>query len=197
MSRAVWDNLLAETRAAYEGHPDLCAFAPFPDDVVAQDVQAFSPPCAGYLARETGLHSDQYGGFRDAIVAAGPLATWRETYKGTDIGQDFMDRFGCYCIIGAGGAFQSAQLWAWIVYMPAHLHYPWHHHPAEEMYTVLAGEAQFMRDGAPNETLVPGQTSFHASNERHAMETHTHPVLALVVWRNGFDTPPVLSDETS
>jgi quercetin dioxygenase-like cupin family protein len=105
-----------------------------------------------------------------------------------------MDRFGCYCLIGKDGAYISTQMFAWVVYMPAHLHYPWHHHPAEEMYLVIAGEAEFMREGASPEVLRAGDTCFHASNQPHAMETHDHPVMALVMWRNGFDTPPVLSE---
>lgn len=62
------------------------------------------------------------------------------------------------------------------------------------MYLTLAGEAEFMREGASNKKLRPGDTSQHASNQPHAMETHAHPVMAYVVWRNGFETPPVLTE---
>ncbi|AXI54474.1 hypothetical protein C1J05_08180 [Sulfitobacter sp. JL08] len=189
-----FETLLKQARAALLSHPQTQDFCAFPDDVTPQAVVPFHAPCADYLARETGLFSDRYAGLRDAFVAAGPVATWRETYKGTGIGKHFMDRFGCYCLIGKDGAYISAQMFAWVVYMPAHLHYPWHHHPAEEMYLVIAGEAEFMREGASPEVLRAGDTCFHASNQPHAMETHDHPVMALVMWRNGFDTPPVLSE---
>ena len=193
MARDVWDNLLEELRRAFEQNDALRGFSTFPDDVVAQDVASFQVPCADVMARESKLISKTYSGLRDAILAAGPYAMWRETYKGTDIGQAFLDRFGCYAIIGTGGAFMSEKLWAFIVHMPKGLYYPHHHHPAEEMYCVLAGEAEFMREGEANEILREGDTSFHASNQPHAMETHDKPVLCLVVWRNGFETPPVLT----
>ena len=62
------------------------------------------------------------------------------------------------------------------------------------MYLVLAGQARFMREGAAPETLSAGETSFHASNQPHAMETADHSVMAYVTWRNHLDTPPVLTD---
>ena len=191
--RAAWNALLDAARAAHVGHPEVSAFCPFPTDIEPQDVEPFGIPAAGLLAEERGLRSEGYAGLRDAFIACGPLAKWRETYKGTDIGDDFLDRFACYCLIGTGGAFTSAQMAAWVVYMPAGLYYPWHHHPGEEMYLTLAGEALFQREGCPDAVLRPGMTSQHASNQPHAMETFADPVMAYVVWRNGFDTPPVLT----
>ena len=140
------------------------------------------------------LQSADVHPFAKAFLEASPVAFWRDTYAGTDIGQDFMDRFGCYCLIGEGGAYHSAQMLGFVVYMPPGLYYPWHHHPAEEMYVVLAGEANFHRENAPSEILTRGQTSFHASNQPHAMETREHSVLAYVVWRNGSGIKPVLTE---
>ena len=190
----VFAHLLDQVRAAHAGHPDLRAFCPFPDDLIPQAVQSFHAPCADYLAQETQLHTHQYAPLRDAFVAAGPFAKWRETYKHTNIGDDFMARFGCYCLVGDGGAFASQKVWIWVVTMPAHLHYTWHHHPGEEIYCVIAGEATFFREGKPEVTLGPGGAVQHAANEPHAMETRDKPVMAMVFWRNGFDTPPVLTE---
>lgn len=191
--RILWDALLQEVRIAHEGHAELSRFCPFPDDLRPQRVLPFQVPPAALLVNEQGLFSDIYPQTRNAFVAAGAVAQWRETYKDTDIGSDFMDRFGCYCLIGDGGAYTSATMAAWVVYMPAGLYYTWHQHPAEEMYLTLAGEATFMREGCEDAVLRAGGTSQHASNQPHAMQTHAHPVLAYVVWRNGFDLPPVLT----
>lgn len=193
MTRGVWDELLSEARKVHEAHPPLQSFCPFPDDLRAQDVTPHHINAAALMAAETDLDSSEFAALRDAFVAAGPHATWRETYRDTDIGDDFMNRFGCYCLVGDGGAFGSDRMCAWVVYMPAGLWYPWHHHPGEEMYLTIAGHAEFMRAGEPNEHLGPGQFSQHASNQSHAMQTHLDPVMAYVVWRNGFETPPVLT----
>ena len=183
-------HLLSTIRATFMQTPALQAFCGFPDDVMPQPVQRH------YIGAEDGFLSDHTLGSAPLVSAIrdfAPKAHWRETYKGTDIGDEFLNRFCCFNLIGAGGPFLSKQLWAWMVYMPAHLHYPWHHHPGEEMYLVLSGQARFFREGETPEILQSGACSAHASNQPHAMETEDHSVLALVVWRNGFDTPPQLT----
>ena len=75
------------------------------------------------------------------------------------------------------------------------LWYPWHQHPAEEMYSVISGEAEFMRHGRENRVLREGQSCEHHSNQPHAMQTSGKPVLAWVVWRNHFDVAPVLTPQ--
>lgn len=192
MARDVWNRLLAEVRALHEADATLTAFCPFPQDVIPQEVTYFHIPPQDLMERETGF-KDPETPLRRAFIDAAPLAKWRETYKGTDIGDDFMNRFACYCLIGDGGAFHSDQMAAWVVYMPPYLHYPWHHHPAEEMYRVIGGEGRFMRQGLADEWLTPGDACEHASNQPHALETEGSPIMAYVIWRNGFETPPVLT----
>ena len=188
----VFDTLLHALRDTHAAHDGLQAFCAFPTDLTPQPVAPHAIPAARLMADQS-WPPGPHDGLRDAFLAAGPQARWRETYKGANIGQDFLDRFGCYTLIGAGGAFHSAQVWAWMVYMPPHLHYTWHHHPGEEIYMVLAGSARFFRQGAPSEVLGPGGTSQHGAHQPHAMETGEDPVMALVLWRNGFDTGPVLT----
>jgi mannose-6-phosphate isomerase-like protein (cupin superfamily) len=193
VTRALFDRLLAEARAAHAAYPALAGFARFPDDLRPQKVIPHHIRPSALMQADTGLFTSRLAPLRDALIAAAPHAQWRETYKHTDIGQDFLDRFGCYCLIGKGGAFDSRKMWSYVVYMPAGLHYRWHHHPAEELYMVIAGEAEFLREGEAPEFLREGGTSFHASNQPHAMQTHDHPVMALVLWRGGFETAPVLT----
>lgn len=194
MSRAAWDRLLAAARRVHDGHDGLREFCAFPDDLRRQDVVPLEIPARARMEGDTGLVSQRYGELVEAFVTAGRVARWRETYKGTSIGQDFLDRFGCYCLIGEGGAFGSDRMRAWVVYMPAGLWYPWHHHPGEEMYMVLAGEAEFRRAGCAPEILGEGGCVQHSRNQSHASMTHSRPMMAYVVWRNGFDVLPVLSD---
>ena len=190
---AAFDSLLREVQAVHEAHPDTRAFCDFPTDLTPQSMEPIHRPCADFMAGEGEMEAGAYATLRDAILAASPDALWRETYAGTDIGTEFMDRFGCYCIIGPGGAWTSAQMSAFIVYMPRDFWYPWHHHPAEEMYMVVAGEAEFLRHGEPTKSLASGGTAFHASSQPHAMQTRDHPVLAYVIWRNHFGIKPVLT----
>ena len=191
---AEFDRLLQETRKLHATHKALQDFCDFPTDLVPQDVAPHHIPAADLFVAETGLQTDQYLPLRDALVAASPRMKWRETYKGTTIDPDFMARFGCYEIIGVDAPFASKQMRSFMVYQPAGLHYPWHQHPAAEIYVVLAGQAEFHIEGRTAKTLHPGDHAFHPSGVPHALTAHRHPILAYVAWRDAFDTAPVWRD---
>lgn len=185
--------VLETAQDAYCSNPEMLRFLPFPGDVTAQPMTPYHRPCSDAFRDDTVLRSTSFGPLETAIRVAGPVAHWRETYKDTGIGDTFLDQFGCYCIIGENGPFTSEKIRLYMVYMPPGLYYPWHHHPAEEIYMVIAGNAVFRRKGMPDATLREGDTSFHKSNQPHAMETTRDPILCLVAWRNAFDTRPVLT----
>ena len=188
------ETVLQELRKLHQTHADVRAFCPMPDDVVQQDVVPFDIPPRHLMEADQGLTTRLYPDLRDALIAIGPQMQWRETYKDTDIGADFMDRFGCYEIIGVDAPFASSKMRSFLVYQPPHLHYPWHHHPADELYVVIAGEAEFHLQDRASEVLTSGQAAFHPSNTPHALTTHDHPVMTYVLWRDEFDTAPVWSD---
>ena len=194
MNHPVFAELLTAAREAHRRMPALAAFCDFPDDLTETAIEPRHLPCARIMEGDPALRDPDMDPLAKAFLAGSPHAHWRDTYADTDIGQDFMDRFGCYCFIGPEGAYRSNRMLAFVVYMPPHLWYPWHHHPAEELYTVLHGEAEFLREGEPPETLSTAQSSFHASNQPHAMQTHDSPVVAYVTWRNHFGIAPVLTD---
>jgi len=185
--------LLSEIRTAHATHPKLAAFVRFPDDLVTQTHTPRHFSCSDVMRDDPVFQSSMHPLSR-AFYDAGPDAHWRETYANTNIGSDFLDRFGCYCAIGEGGQWTSKKMAGFVVTMPPGLYYPWHHHPAEEMYLVLAGEAVFHRDGAAAENLCEGEAVFHSSNQPHAMQTFDHPVMAYVTWRNHLGIRPVLTE---
>ena len=194
MNHPVFAELLTAAREAHRRLPALAAFCDFPDDLTEAVVGRRHLSCGQMMETDPVLRDPGMDPLAKAFLAGSPHAHWRDTYAGTDIGQDFMDRFGCYCLIGPDGAYRSERMLAFVVYMPSGLWYPWHQHPAEELYTVLHGEAEFLREGEPSETLTPGQSSFHASNQPHAMQTRDSPVVAYVTWRNHFGIAPVLTE---
>ncbi len=194
MKETLFNALLNEAQKVH-AHPDISAFCPFPTDLIYQDLPSHHINAARLMEADSDLSTTpDLAAFRDAWVAASPVAPWRETYKNTAIGDDFLTRFGCYELIGAGGPFNSDQMRSFVVYMPAGLWYTWHHHPAEELYHVIAGEAEFLLEGETPRTLRPGDSAFHPTNRPHAMRTHDKPVMAYVLWRGDLQTAPVLSD---
>lgn len=194
MTRAVWDDLVAALRKTHSQTPALRAFCPFPDDLIPLDVTRHQTAGARLCLKDKSLRN--LSPLVDAILAAAPKAHWRETYKQTRIGRDFVDRFGCYRVIGRQGAFLSDQMFGFVIYMPPYLYYPYHHHPAEELYFVLAGRGEFQCVGHPAQVVKPGGHVFHGAGIPHAISTCSDPLLAYVIWRNGLDGAPVWMDET-
>ncbi len=194
MTRAAFDTLLAEAQALHRVHPALHRFCAFAEDLRPTEVTPYPHPAADLMAADPLLSDSPPCPLAQGFLDAAPLAHWREPYKDTDIGQDFKDRFGCYCLIGPDGAWDSDSMYAFVVYMPPGLYYPWHHHPAEELYCILAGEAQFLAEGHAPRMLGPGDSVFHASGQSHATQTFDSPLLAYVLWRSHLETPPMLTE---
>ncbi|WP_375267511.1 dimethylsulfonioproprionate lyase family protein [Planktotalea sp.] len=184
---------LKELRTLHSTHAELSIFCPFPDDVTRQPRAPYSIPATELFAMQDGLDASAYSDLRDALRGLGSDMLWRETYNDSDTDPDFMNRFGCYEIIGRDAPFRSKKMRGFLVFQPPHLHYPWHHHSADEIYVVIAGEAEFFLQGAPSQTLQSGQSAFHPSGAAHALTRHAHPVIAYVVWRDDFDVAPVWS----
>ena len=193
MTTPAFETLLNAARQTHADTPALQAFVAFPDDLTPQTVTPHDIPARKLMVEETAWPDTALHPLAQAYITAASDAHWRETYKDTDIGADFMDRFACYALIGPQAPWTSQTMFGFVVYMPAGLWYPWHHHPAEELYFVLAGEGEFLKHCEPSETLRAGQASYHASGQSHALRTHDHPIMAYVLWRNHFDTPPVWS----
>ena len=191
----LWENLLEEARKVHFGNSKLQDFCPFPNDIKRQKLNPFHIPASDLMQNETGLLTEDYSELRDAFILASPYAHWRQTYKGTTVGKKFLAEFGCYGLIGPESPFQSEKIRAWVVYMPKNFYYPWHHHPAEEMYLCLAGEAVFRRENYTDIRLGSGGIIEHSANQSHSMETLEHPIMAYVIWRNDFGTKPVLTFE--
>ena len=188
-----WENLLETAKTVHLGNSMLQDFCPFPKDIRRQEFQPFHIPASDLMQNETGLYTNDYTELRDAFISTSPYAHWRQTYKGTTVGDRFLDEFGCYALIGPESPFQSEKIRAWVVYMPRNFYYPWHQHPAEEMYFCIAGEAIFRRENLPDTRLSSGGTMEHLTNQPHSMETLDHPIMAYVVWRNEFGTKPILT----
>lgn len=188
-----FEHLLAELYRLYAHEPALAAFAALPAALMPQPITPVRIPPAALMESDPDLTTTAYAAIRDAFIAAGAVAQWRLTYQGSRLGADFMDRFGCYCLIGEGGPFTCDGLAAYVVYMPAGLYYPFHQHPAEEIYFILAGEAEFLMEGHPPRRLGPGDHVFHPSGRAHATRTHDRPFMALVLWRGDLETAPVLT----
>ena len=129
----------------------------------------------------------------DALINAAPLGQWRDTYRDTPIGAVLHAHFGTYEFLGRDAPFATDAMRGFVIYQRPGYHYPLHQHPAEELYVVLSGQAEFHIDGIGTRTLHAGDTCYHATNQPHALTTTNSPVIAYVLWRGDLTTKPVFT----
>lgn len=197
MSRIIYDDLLAEIKALYKNHPALEAFAQLPDDLAPQQVTPHQRDASRRLQQDSGLQSQHHAGLQEALITASEHMHWREVYRPDEAQPDtlsyaFMNDLGVYAIIGETAPFASEKMSLYLVYMPAGMIYPWHYHPAEELYFILSGIGTFCRAGHQDEQVHEGSIIIHETNQPHMMQTTNSPLLALAVWRNHLDIAPTL-----
>ncbi len=188
----VWTDLLTEARALHNSVPALSEFCPFPEVEVANTFEPQIDPLCDTLKEDTTLDGP-YAAFQAACLSAASHGWWRGTYRDTLIGDVLHAHFGTYEILGQDTPLKTNAMRGFMIYQTPGYHYPLHQHPAEEIYLVLAGEAEFEIEGEESKTLRPGDVSFHASNAPHALTTTDRSILAYVLWRGDLTTKPVFT----
>lgn len=195
MTGPAWPRLHAALRDAHARLPALAAFCDFPDPVTPRQMAPRHDPLSDALQADTRLDTTEaLAPLRDLFVAAAATAHWRDTYRDTALGATLHAHFGTYEVLGRDTPLGAENMRSFLVYQTPGFHYPMHHHPAEELYLVIAGEGEFHLEGAPSRRLRPGDTVFHPSNAPHALTTTPErPIMAYVLWRGDLLTRPVWS----
>ena len=116
---------------------------------------------------------------------AADLLHWAQTYSITDFGSDFLQRYGWVELFGTRGHFASEEMAGGFLLLGPDVHYPDHHHVAEEIYIPLTDGSLWSKDAQPFLPRWSGEVIHHPSNIRHAMRTEDQPLVALYLWRGG------------
>lgn len=188
------ETLMQEVAKLHADHAALAAFCPFPKDVTQQEITPLKVASTDGMLRDARLGDTPYKPLTDALQACADEVIWLEPYKGTTLFDSHMKDFACFEIIGRNTPLASDHMRSFVIYQPPHQHYPWHHHPAEEIYVVLAGSADFLLEGALTQRLYAGDHAFHPAGRPHALITTDDPVMAYVAWRDDFETFPVWTE---
>ncbi|WP_442583393.1 dimethylsulfonioproprionate lyase family protein [Mesorhizobium sp. ASY16-5R] len=135
---------------------------------------------------------------RIAEIAAGPAKPladmllrdadglhWGQTYTAADFGQDFIDNYGWLEVFGTRGHFVHDGIAAGFLLLGPYVHYPDHHHFAEEIYIPLTCGTEWRKAGGDFVRRKAGEIIHHPSDVSHAMRTGDEPLLAIYLWRGG------------
>ncbi len=125
------------------------------------------------------------GALFDKLLRAADMMHWAQTYSISDFGGDFLERYGWVELFGTRGHFASEEMAGGFLLLGRGVHYPDHHHTAEEIYIPLTDGSLWSKDGQPFLPHWSGGIIHHPSNIRHAMRTEDEPLVALYLWRGG------------
>ena len=91
-------------------------------------------------------------------------------------------------IVGPGRYWHSDHVCLGLTLIAPGHHYPEHHHPAVELYTLVTGESDWTLDGLTTRR-GPGARILHESGAIHAMRSLGSPLLALYSWTGDVRSP--------
>ncbi|MGY5776628.1 dimethylsulfonioproprionate lyase family protein [Rhizobium sp. LEGMi135b] len=150
--------------------------------------RALAPHDLPVVSRLRGLNQladGAEGALLDRLSHAADLLHWAQTYSITDFGSDFLQRYGWVELFGTRGHFASEEMAGGFLLLGPGVHYPDHHHVAEEIYIPLTDGSLWSKDAQPFLPRWSGEIIHHPSNIRHAMRTEDEPLVALYLWRGG------------
>ncbi|WP_419922975.1 dimethylsulfonioproprionate lyase family protein [Candidatus Poriferisodalis sp.] len=131
----------------------------------------------------------------DEFLSLAPALPWRQTagYLGV-LSQDFHDNYGYVQLVGPDSIVEHHSVRVGIAVWGPHLHYPSHHHEAEELYHVLAGEPLFSGSDGVRRTTRPGDAVHHAPWQEHCQDFGATPTVLLYCWTGAVVADAVLSE---
>jgi mannose-6-phosphate isomerase-like protein (cupin superfamily) len=117
----------------------------------------------------------------DALRPVLNYLPWQYNYPERADAPALGERIAFAEIIGSAAPWISPTVCVGFTLIAPHTYYPPHHHPATELYYVLAGNATWDLRGVTQQR-EPGTFILHPSEAEHAMRTNHEPLLALYTW---------------
>ena len=144
-------------------------------------------------------HSGQYGSSAHMVAEALLVETdrlkWRARFTDREDEPDmavFSRNFTSVCIIGEGGLLPSDKVAAGFSLQGRDTYYPPHAHRAEESYWIIGGDGDWKVGTKPWFAVEPGDSIYHESGARHAMQTNEQPLLAVWLWTSHLESEVVI-----
>ncbi len=112
---------------------------------------------------------------------------WEQTYCAEDglVPQSMLDGYAYADVIGERGPFVSDRIRSGILVFGPGIDYPTHHHAAEEIYVLLAGNADFSLHGDAPARHRAGDVVYVDPNRPHALSTRKKSLVIFYLWQGG------------
>ncbi|WP_422367390.1 dimethylsulfonioproprionate lyase family protein [Pelagibius sp.] len=128
---------------------------------------------------ETSLQTDLNESCRQVIANA----RWVNKYEPNAEHADLFENFAFCDFVGPDSSQVSHDVTLGFVLLGPDTSYPFHEHPARELYYVASGKAGWATDFEDFTLREPGTFLLHLESQPHAMRTYGEPLLAVSAWR--------------
>lgn len=143
----------------------------------------------------SGQQGSSSHGAAKALLAVADQLVWRASSKNSEDGPDvviFSRNCAVTTVIGEGGLLPSDKVYAGFSLQARDTYYPPHAHHAEESYWIIGGDGDWKVGTAPWFAVKPGDSIYHESGARHAMQTNEQPMLTVWLWTSHLDSEVVI-----
>jgi len=143
----------------------------------------------------SGKHGSSSHRLAEVLLPMADQLKWRASSKDPADGPDvalFIPNFTATTIIGAGGLLPSEKVIAGFSLQGRDTYYPPHAHRAEESYWIIGGEGDWKVGTESWFAVKPGDSVYHQSGVRHAMQTNEQSMLTVWLWTSHLDSEVVI-----
>jgi mannose-6-phosphate isomerase-like protein (cupin superfamily) len=131
----------------------------------------------------------------EALLAVTDQLQWRTHSRDCEDEPDmalFSGNYTSTCVIGEEGVLPSDKISAGFSLQGRDTYYPPHAHHAEESYWIIGGDGDWKVGTKPWFAVEPGDSIYHESEARHAMQTNELPLLAVWLWTSHLESEVVI-----
>ena len=129
----------------------------------------------------------------EEFLRLAPALPWCRTVGYLDmLSSDYLDNYGYVQLLGPDSIVEHPAVRVGIGLWGPNLHYPAHHHEAEELYHVLAGEPSFADGNGISRSTRPGDAVHHAPWQVHSQDFGATPTVLLYCWTGAVKPDAVL-----
>ena len=107
---------------------------------------------------------------------------WRQSYDSQAMPPGWDKGYGWFNIISPEGPFRADSVRLSVGVWMEGLKYPPHRHPPEEVYLVLAGEADFWQEGGKTRRCRAGDSFHNRPGQAHSLSMRKSPLMAAAFW---------------